>query len=232
MAGRREQVLATLRDAGTPLSINEIAERLAVHPNTARFHLEELVRRGRVETVRPVRTKPGRPPQLFRAARGMDPEGPRDYQMLAGVLADALARHPDAARQAQTAGRAWAKNHTQTVFGAGPDLTTTRTQAVDRLTALLDEMGFAPEQRCRDGAEVLELRNCPFLELAVTRRDVICPVHLGLMQGAMESWRAPVTVKSLQPFAEPGVCVAQLAPRTAGPRSSGPRISASGKEAG
>ena len=39
MAGRRKDVLAVLRAAVAPLSIAEIAEQLAVHPNTARFHL-------------------------------------------------------------------------------------------------------------------------------------------------------------------------------------------------
>ncbi|WP_372489458.1 helix-turn-helix domain-containing protein [Candidatus Mycolicibacterium alkanivorans] len=39
MASRRHDVLAVLRSAATPLSITEIAERLTIHPNTARFHL-------------------------------------------------------------------------------------------------------------------------------------------------------------------------------------------------
>ncbi len=54
------------------------------------------------------------------------------------------------------------------------------------------------------------LRNCPFLELTDTRRDMVCPVHLGLMRGALDRWDAPVTVESLTPFAEPGLCIAHL----------------------
>jgi predicted ArsR family transcriptional regulator len=61
MSGRRPDVVAVLRAAGTPLSIAEIAEELAVHPNTARFHLEALVKTGQVEAVEADRTKPGRP---------------------------------------------------------------------------------------------------------------------------------------------------------------------------
>jgi len=41
---------------------------------------------------------------------------------------------------------------------------------------------------------------------------VVCPIHLGLMRGAMEAWESPVTVDRLEAFAEPGLCVAHLAP--------------------
>jgi predicted ArsR family transcriptional regulator len=54
------------------------------------------------------------------------------------------------------------------------------------------------------------LRHCPFLELAETRKAVICPIHLGLMQGALETWQAPVTVDRLDAFAEPDLCLAHL----------------------
>nr|WP_268778025.1 helix-turn-helix domain-containing protein [Mycolicibacterium komanii] len=203
--GRRDDVLTALRAAGKPMTINEVAEQLSVHPNTARFHLEALAKRGRVETVKPSSAKPGRPPLMFRASAGMDPEGPRDYRTLAGVLADALARQRDPQRRAVAAGRAWAQAE------VGTEVIRDRGLAVDRLTDLLAAMGFAPEKRSA-GAEI-GLRNCPFLELAQSRRDVICPVHLGLMQGALSSWDASITVDALTPFAEPGLCIAHLTPR-------------------
>ncbi len=200
-------MLAVLRAADAPLSITAIADELHIHPNTARFHLEALVKTGRVEEVQADRSKPGRPPSMFRAVAGMDPGGRRDYRMLAGILADALARQPRPAARAAAAGRAWAEHV------AEPAQTRTRPQAVDRLTDLLTDLGFAPEKR-RGSAGVgeIRLRNCPFLELADTRRDVICPVHLGLMQGALDTWGAPITVDALTPFADPDVCLAHLAP--------------------
>ncbi|BBZ63560.1 helix-turn-helix transcriptional regulator [Mycolicibacterium monacense] len=207
MSTRRQDVLAVLREAGTALSIAQIAGELAVHPNTARFHLEALAGTGQVEAVEADRAKPGRPPLMFRAVAGMDPAGPRDYRTLAGILADALARQPNAARRAVTAGRSWGE-HT-----AEPTRTRSRRQAVDRLTDLLAGLGFAPEARpTAGGIGEIGLRNCPFLDLADTRRDVVCPVHLGLMQGALSRWKAPITVEALIPFAEPDLCVAHLAP--------------------
>lgn len=211
MAKRRDDVLTALRVAGRPMSINELAEKLSIHPNTARFHLEALVERGRVETLKPSRSKPGRPPVMFRVTSGMDPDGPRDYRVLAGVLADALARQRDPQGRATAAGREWAKAEAVAHDSrAVPD----QDQALDRLTGLLGELGFAPERRSGgSGLGDIGLRNCPFLELVENHRDVICPVHLGLMQGALAAWDAPVTVDALIPFAEPGLCVANVAPR-------------------
>ena len=207
VSGRRQAVLGVLRTSSTALSISEIAEELAIHPNTARFHLEALAADGQVEAVETERTKTGRPPLMFRVVPGMDPTGPRDYRMLAGILADTLAGQPNAARQAIGAGRAWG------LHSAEPASTRSRRQAVNRLTNLLTDLGFAPEKRSSTkGAGEIGLRNCPFLELAETRRDVVCPVHLGLMQGALSSWGAPITVDALTPFAEPDLCVAHLAP--------------------
>jgi hypothetical protein len=59
------------------------------------------------------------------------------------------------------------------------------------------------------------LRHCPFLELAEARAQVVCRVHLGLMQGAMGAWGTSLTVHRLEPFAEPGPCAAHLS--AAGP---------------
>ena len=207
MSGRRQDVLAVLRAADAPLSITAVADELSIHPNTARFHLEALVRTGQVEPVETDRTKPGRPPLMFRAVPGMDPAGPRDYRMLAGILAAALARQPNPARRAVAAGSTWATQHTDASAAHS------RKAAVDRLTTLLAHLGFAPQKRSgARGIGEIGLHNCPFLELAQTRRDVVCPVHLGLMKGALSAWDAPITVSELTPFAEPDLCVVHLAP--------------------
>jgi predicted ArsR family transcriptional regulator len=85
--------------------------------------------------------------------------------------------------------------------------------ATDRLVGLLEDYGFQPERRTRDGAEQIALRHCPFLELAEDAMRVVCPVHLGLMQGAMERLSDEVTVESIEPFAEPDLCLTHLAAR-------------------
>lgn len=215
-AGRRQDVLRQLKAAGTPLSIATLARELDVHPNTVRFHLDALVARGQAEQVAPVHSRPGRPAQLFRSVPRMDPGGPRRYRLLAEILVQIIAAEREPGERAADAGRAWgqllagAARTGEHVAGASP------AAPVRRLVSLLSELGFDPDLRGGNDGRQIGLRHCPFLELAQARSQVVCPIHLGIMQGAMSAWEAPVTVNRLEPFAEPDLCLAHLAPSAAG----------------
>lgn len=191
------------------MTIVAIAEVLGVHPNTVRFHLDSLVGDGQVEQVEPGRKGPGRPPLLFRAVRQMDRGGARHYQVLAEILTMALAGEKDPSAKALAAGRAWGRQ-LDPGGHAVPEDAESPEQAIGHLVDVLDRLGFAPERRRADGAQQLGLRHCPFLEVAENRSSVVCPVHLGLMQGALETWGAPVAVERLDAFVEPDLCLAHL----------------------
>jgi predicted ArsR family transcriptional regulator len=204
-AGRRRDVLRLLRASANPMSILTIADTLGVHPNTVRFHLDVLVGDGQVEQVASGRKGPGRPPLMFQAVRQMDRGGTRHYRLLAEILSTALATERNSTGKARTAGREWGLRM------ESPSEGDTRAEdAVDRLVDMLDELGFAPERRATSGDQQIGLRHCPFLELAETRTAVVCPIHLGLMRGAMEAWGSPVTVDRLEGFVEPDLCLAHL----------------------
>lgn len=198
-AGRRGDVLAVLRAADGPRSITAIADELDVHPNTVRFHLDALLESGQVQRSAPTVTGPGRPAQLFVATAGMDPGGPRHYRLLAEALTESVARGPDPVRQAQLAGEVVGLRLGAARGDGGG-------RPVAQLVGLLDDFGFAPEP---DDARI-GLRHCPFLEVARAHPEVVCPLHLGLMQGAMQAWAAPMSVATLTPFAQPDLCVAEL----------------------
>jgi predicted ArsR family transcriptional regulator len=192
------------------MSILAIADALGVHPNTVRFHLDVLVGDGQVEQVAPGRKGPGRPPLMFQAVRQMDRGGTRHYRLLAEILSTALAAERNSTDKALRAGRTWGLR-----LESPSDGDVDAEESVDRLVDMLDELGFAPERRGTNGDQQIGLRHCPFLELAENRTTVVCPIHLGLMQGAMETWGAPVTVDRLEAFAEPDLCVAHLSARGA-----------------
>jgi predicted ArsR family transcriptional regulator len=209
--GRRRAVLREVRASRLPLSIIAIAEKLDVHPNTVRFHLDSLAGEGLVEHVEPARRGPGRPPLMFKAVQRMDRGGTRHYRLLAEILAISLGAEQDSGSRAIAAGRAWGERMDSPGAVAGVE------ESIERLVGVLDELGFAPERRESDGKQQLGLRHCPFLELAERQPGVICPMHLGLMRGALETWGAPVTVERLEAFSEPDLCLAHLAPVTAAP---------------
>ncbi|MGZ0153564.1 helix-turn-helix transcriptional regulator [Kribbella sp. WER1] len=221
--GRRADVLRVLRDADRPMDLPEIAARLGIHVNTARFHLETLVGNGQVERTTGGRGRPGRPPLMFQAVRRMDPTGPRHYRVLADILTASLATDPNPTTRATEAGRHWSRTQTPPRADPAPMRAPTPTSAaseaadvVGGLTGLLEELGFAPEQLPAGGHPRIGLRHCPFLELAEERSDVVCAIHLGLMQGAIESWNSPISVDRLQPFAQPDLCIVHLADTSSG----------------
>jgi predicted ArsR family transcriptional regulator len=204
--GRREEVLRALRMASEPQTIAALAADLQLHPNTVRFHLDSLVASGRVRLAEHGPRRRGRPALLYEVVKGMDRGGPRDYRMLAEILVDGVADLPSALGPsaqglAVEAGRRWGR---QRASGR------TRGSAENRLVGLLQELGFAPERRGGETTRQIGLRHCPFLELAESHAQVVCPIHLGLMRGAMEAWDGVRTVSRLEPFVEPDLCVAHL----------------------
>lgn len=206
-SGRRRGVLRVLKAARGPMSISALADELGVHPNTVRFHLDALVSDGQVEKLEPDHRGPGRPPLMFRAIPQMDPGGPRRYRLLAEILAASLAAGRDPRAKALAAGRAWGRR-LESPARHGKKMSAK--ESIEHLVGLLDELGFAPERRKSGREHQVSLRHCPFLELAETRTNVVCPIHLGLMQGALESWGAPVAVDRLDAFVEPDRCLAHL----------------------
>jgi predicted ArsR family transcriptional regulator len=200
----RARVLDLLRAAGGPLRVQEVAEQAGLHPNTARFHLDALVEAGLATREPQPRETPGRPSVAYRATGEDGPAGRRRYRLLAEMLTSLIAgMMPQPEEAAAEAGREWGRYLTEQ---PPPYQGLDAGQAIERLGATLEEIGFAPE---RDGYR-LRLHQCPFREVAERHQNVVCALHLGLMQGVLAQLRAPVTADSLQPFAEPNVCIAEL----------------------
>jgi predicted ArsR family transcriptional regulator len=137
----------------------------------------------------------------------MDPAGPRGYRLLAAILADGLADLPDAPARAAAAGRRWGERLVRT---REAEPARSEREAVDQLLTLLQELGFAPEPGYGENESAIGLRHCPFLELTRGETRLICPVHLGLMQGVLAALDASTTVDRLVPFVQPDLCVAHL----------------------
>lgn len=207
----RADVLDVLRAEDGPLGVREVSQRTGLHPSTARFHLEALVEAGLAVRETEDRETPGRPRIGYRAATD-GPAGRRRYRLLAEMLASLIAgTMPEPSKAAEEAGREWGAYLTKQ---PPPYQRLTAQEAVAALTEIIEELGFAPQAEAGDdGNYRLDLRQCPFREVARHHQDVICSLHLGLMRGALSRMRAPVTAERLEPFVEPSLCVARLAAR-------------------
>jgi predicted ArsR family transcriptional regulator len=208
----RSRLLEVLR-AEPGLDAATLADRLGLHTNTVRAHLNVLEDAGLVEPGVEDRDRPGRPRLLYRAVEpdrdGAPPTEDPGYRFLAAVLASYLgASTKDAASEAEQAGRAWGGFAIDT---PPPFTELTPDAALERLVLMLDELGFAPALDDADpAAPRLVLRRCPFLEVAREHQEVVCAVHLGLMRGALAELGVGVQAEDLIPWAEPEACVAHL----------------------
>ncbi|HEX7163440.1 MAG TPA: helix-turn-helix domain-containing protein, partial [Trebonia sp.] len=204
----RADVLDMLRAADQPLGAREVAQRTGLHQNTARFHLEGLVEAGLAVRETQDRETPGRPRVGYRAATGAS-GGRRRYRLLSEMLASLIAgTMPEPGAAAEGAGREWGEYLTEQ---PPPYQRLGAAEAVARLAVTLDGLDFAPEAVSDDGGRYrLNLRQCPFREVAQQHGNVICALHLGLMRGALGKMRAPVTADRLEPFVESSLCVASF----------------------
>lgn len=81
-------------------------------------------------------------------------------------------------------------------------------EALAPVIRMLRDSGFAPE--LSPDAATIELRHCPFRELAAEQPDIVCSAHLGLIQGALERLGGDVAATRILPFIQPDLCRAEL----------------------
>lgn len=190
---QRETILRTLRDEPQGLDTNRLAERLGLHPNTVRWHLGLLTDAGLVSS-RPVR-RPGRgrPSVVFRLTPEGQSQGRDDYRLLATMLTETIATGADGSARSYETGVEWGLHLHDAEPGAD-------------VPELLDRQGFAAEAH----GDAIEMRHCPFYALAESCPQVICELHRGIIDGALEASGSARRVARLDAFVEPKLCVAHL----------------------
>ena len=188
-------ILEALRDAPNGLDTNQLAERFELHPNTIRWHLGVLTDSGLVEEIPERRRGRGRPSIVHRLTSEGIVRGRDEYRLLATMLTDVVSTDRDGEARAYEAGVRWGRHLQQ----GEPDA---------NIAELLDQEGFAAEQH----GDKVEMRRCPFYALAEDSPQVICTLHHGIIDGALAEAGSEQTVERLDPFVEPGLCIAHLSP--------------------
>jgi predicted ArsR family transcriptional regulator len=183
------------RDGG--VGRDEAAAAVGVSRALAAYHLDKLVEAGLLDTRFERRTGrrgpgAGRTAKLY--LRSADPVEvalpPRDYRLIAGLLAVAVEGDPSGGARAalDRAARALGAE----VATEGSDTST--------LASLLAEHGYEPYE----DAGVVRLRNCPFGRLADAHRELVCNANLAFMEGLLQGRRSGGPRAVLEP--RPGQC--------------------------
>jgi predicted ArsR family transcriptional regulator len=164
-------------------SAGELAERLALHPNTVRPHLDRMREAGLIDVETVHRGTVGRPQLRYSLAPGAPGLGfdPPSHTLLAGLLA-ALAEQVGAdGFDAAALGRRWGEEAMVRRQGGRGCLAV--------LMAELERMGFDPVDstvEAGDGRRVrIDFLHCPFRELAEAYPDLVCHLHRGIVEGVV-----------------------------------------------
>ena len=167
-----------------------------------RWHLGILEDAGIVGSRPEHRKTPGRPRRVWEHVPRPEHDHAGEHQALARALVSLVAGRPDAAADAEAAGRAWGRRAARR-SGSPPRA---EGGAVAELARVLGDHGFEPHV---DGLDVT-MRRCPFADLARESPAVVCGIHRGLVEGVLEEASSTLVVRDLQVFPRPGVCVLRL----------------------
>jgi predicted ArsR family transcriptional regulator len=173
-----------LATATSPLSAQDLAERLGLHANTVRLHLDRLRDVGLVDAETMHRGTVGRPQHRYFLAAGAPGLGfdPPAHALLAGLLAalaERIGADPD---DAADTGHAW---------GVEAGRRTRSRSCLQALESELRRLGFEPAVEPGDGtaegAARIEFLHCPFRELAEAYPELVCNLHRGLCEGVVDA---------------------------------------------
>jgi predicted ArsR family transcriptional regulator len=197
-----------------PVSRDEAASAAGIGRALAVYHLDKLVESGLLTASYarpPGRSGPGagRPAKVYaRSDREFAVTvPPREYELAARLLVQAVEADPSDRSRAALAGAA---RRLGTELGsrfrssAASRDAASRDAAIGRdvdVTGVLTQQGYEP---CGGADGVIRLRNCPFHQLTEQHREVVCGMNLALVEGLVEGLGADGLRPALDP--QPGHC--------------------------
>ena len=189
----RYAIYQELAGSDEPLSTVEVAERLELHPNTVRIHLEKMRDAGLVDSCADRHGSVGRPQYVWSASDsapslGLEPSG---FRVLAHLLAEVAAGSGSVAERTTAAGRRRGEERTSrrpVRVASRPDQSRSERLRLACVKAVADELadlGFDPAVEPDGAVTRLSFTKCPFRELAVLYPDLVCELHRGLTEGIL-----------------------------------------------
>jgi predicted ArsR family transcriptional regulator len=176
----RARLFGVLSELRRPAGTQELAERLALHPNGVRVHLERLRKAGMVARER-TRQARGRPRDMWSIAPGARPGGdpPSAYLDLGRWLARVITARRSSLRAVEATGRE-----------IGHDLAPEggACSAEERMYAALVSLGFQPKREVDPaGRLTYRLCNCPYRDAVRESQQIVCTLHRGMTRGLLDA---------------------------------------------
>jgi predicted ArsR family transcriptional regulator len=187
----RARLFALLAETGGPVTTADLAQRLGLHPNGVRTHLERLERAGLIARDRAPQPR-GRPPDAWTITAEAQPGGqaPTAYQDLGRWLARAVKARPAGLRGIESTGRQIGRELPSVNARSRPD-------ALERS---LTGLGFQPIATRSDGDRLtVRLGNCPYRAVVHENQPAICALHKGVTRGLLDVLHPEAKLKSFIP---------------------------------
>ncbi len=190
---------------GVPVDCETVAERVGLHTNSARFHLDGLIAAGFVQKSFEKRVGKGRPRALYMATQQAPQVSEAHWSSLTrAMIIHLVNQQPDPLTKAKSAGRRW-----------GESIAVGSRKGQEAMVGLADHLkraGFASTVDTDD--KRVMFTHCAFQTWDSAEQDPVCMMHLAMIEGYLEAADAPLEVEVLT--RQPRICVAKLRQRTAG----------------
>ncbi len=187
----RARIFALLMEHRSEVRTEELAERLDLHPNGVRRHLERLREAGLVERRREQGER-GRPSDRWSVAAGAHPGGeqPTAYADLAGWLARAIPAGRGRLREIERTGREIGVELAPEDVG----------DPVEAFRQTIAALGFQPVLEVgADGSFACRLENCPYRDSVRQNADVVCTLHRGITAGLLAELNPEAKLTRFEP---------------------------------
>jgi len=174
----RYAIYEQLVGSESPMSTNEVAAALGLHPNTIRPHLERMRELGLLNASAGPTGSVGRPQNRYSVSLDAPSLGvePATYPLLAGLLANVAA---DGAPDAEAVAAVGARHgRVMAQLGERP------ADCASGMSEAMAELGFAPVATPGDGRTAsIRFSHCPYLRIAEAFPDLVCQLHRGIAEG-------------------------------------------------
>jgi predicted ArsR family transcriptional regulator len=189
----RARLFALLGQLARPAPTEELAERLGLHPNGVRTHLERLRDAGLVQRRRE-RLARGRPRDAWAISPEAQPGGdpPTGYAALSRWLVRSLATGDTDVSAVEATGRQ-----------IGREIAPRDSEAAgeQQLHDALASLGFQPDREPASGDRVTyRLRNCPYRDAVRERQPLVCGLHRGLTRGLLDAIDPTTELTGFEPM--------------------------------